>query len=103
MQTDAVDTSYITVSRTVATHGGDISVNAGEAGAALVTGTLDASNTEAGGTGGNIEVLGRDVVLGGDAVVDASGEAGVGTSTSGVTTRARGSGCSRGRRRWVRM
>ena len=87
---DGVDTSYIMVTDRVATHGGDISVDAGDTGAALVTGTLDSSNTDAGRTGGDIEVLGRDVVLAGDAVVDSSGDAGGGDINIGGDYQGKG-------------
>jgi filamentous hemagglutinin family protein len=68
----------IRVEDTVATKGGDISVDAGETGVSFVIGTLDASNLDEGRTGGDIEVLGEHVVVAGDALVDASGEAGGG-------------------------
>jgi hypothetical protein len=84
------DTSYVLVKDTVSTHGGDISVDAGDTGAALVTGTLDSSNTDAGRTGGDIEVLGRDVVLAGDAVVDSSGDAGGGDINIGGDYQGKG-------------
>ena len=86
----AQDTSYVVVQDTVSTHGGDISVDAGDTGAALVTGTLDSSNTDAGRTGGDIEVLGRDVVLAGDAVVDASGDSGGGDINIGGDYQGKG-------------
>jgi mucin-19 len=50
-----------------------------EGGTVVNTGTLDASNNNPGGKGGEIQVLGDKVGLGGSAVVNASGDAGGGT------------------------
>lgn len=75
---DPANMPSVMVDTTVTTRGGDISVDAGEEGAAAVTGTLDSSYTDRGGTGGDIEILGQHVLLLGDAEVDASGDAGGG-------------------------
>ncbi|MCK5359085.1 MAG: filamentous hemagglutinin N-terminal domain-containing protein, partial [Gammaproteobacteria bacterium] len=72
------------------TSGGDISIGAGETGSVLVTGTLDASNLDTGETGGNIEVLGDQVALAGEALLDASGDAGGGTIKVGGDYQGQG-------------
>ena len=62
----------------ISTGGGEISVDAGTAGGVVITGSLDASNHEAGQTGGDIEVLGQHIVIAGDARIDSSGDSGGG-------------------------
>ncbi|MCP4006777.1 MAG: filamentous hemagglutinin N-terminal domain-containing protein [bacterium] len=67
----------IAVRHTGSTRAGEISLDAGSEGVVGVSGTLDASNLEAGGTGGSVDVFGRHVGVFG-ATIDASGDAGGG-------------------------
>ncbi|MCK5361069.1 MAG: filamentous hemagglutinin N-terminal domain-containing protein, partial [Gammaproteobacteria bacterium] len=87
---EAVADLNTSIAGSIETSGGDISINAGETGSVLVEGTLDASNYEAGATGGNIEVLGDQVELAGDALLDASGDAGGGTVKIGGDYQGQG-------------
>ncbi|MEM7196206.1 MAG: filamentous hemagglutinin N-terminal domain-containing protein [Pseudomonadota bacterium] len=62
----------------VTTGGGDISVDAGADGTAVVDANIDSSDTTSGGTGGDIELLGFQIGIVNDSVVDASGDTGAG-------------------------
>jgi filamentous hemagglutinin family protein len=55
----------------------------GPGGTVVNSGVLDASGTGAGSTGGNVQMLGENVGLFGDARVDVSGDAGGGTALIG--------------------
>ncbi|TCS37534.1 filamentous hemagglutinin family protein [Paucimonas lemoignei] len=61
-----------------------------EGGNAQVSGTLDASGSGAGQTGGRIAVLGERVALTGNARLDASGDAGGGTINVGGSYQGKG-------------
>jgi len=74
----ATATPDITINGEVITAGGDIIVDSGPAGRSVVSGTLDAANRLGGQTGGDIQVLGSEVALSGEARIDASGDAGGG-------------------------
>ena len=67
----------------------DIEIAGGEHGRVELSGIVDAGALEAGGTGGTIDVTGRQIVLK-DATVDASGEAGGGTIQIGGERQGRG-------------
>ena len=64
--------------RSVANINGEIVLSGGEEGIVAVSGTLDASGTAAGETGGKVIVFGEKVGLFDDAAIDASGDAGGG-------------------------
>ncbi len=55
-------------------HGGQVHVDAGEHGTLLDSGNIDVSNSEPGGVGGTVHLLGEQVGLFGGAHVDASGD-----------------------------
>lgn len=59
-------------------HGGFVRVDAGESGTLLVTGDIDVSNSEPGGVGGTVHLLGEQIGLFGAAEVNASGHSGGG-------------------------
>ena len=65
--------------RSLVERNGKISLDGGERGVTLASGTLDVSGTAPGLKGGTAEVLGQHVGLAGDALVDARGDAGGGT------------------------
>jgi filamentous hemagglutinin family protein len=65
--------------RSLAQRNGRIVLDGGEAGATLVSGSLDASGQGSGQTGGAVSVLGYHVGLTDQASIDASGSAGGGT------------------------
>jgi filamentous hemagglutinin family protein len=72
----AGDTWSLAINHTGITRGRDIRLEAGS-GVVQVAGVLDAANLGANGVGGRIEVTGEKVAIG-DALLDASGEAGGG-------------------------
>jgi hypothetical protein len=69
-----------TISETgsLVSHGGHVHVDAGESGTLLNSGHIDVSNTDIGGMGGTVHLLGEQVGLFGDAEVNASGHSGGG-------------------------
>ena len=94
MARDVVDgainmTGYIQA-RSYETRNGEIVLDGGDTGTTLVTGTLDASGTGAGQTGGTVKVLGEQVALLGAARIDVSGDAGGGRALVGGAFQGRG-------------
>jgi len=69
--------------RSVVEQNGEIILMGGDAGIVSVAGTLDASGTDSGETGGTVKVLGEYIGLFDDAIVDVSGDAGGGTALIG--------------------
>ena len=63
---------------TIETGGGDVEIDGGEAGLVSIQASVDATNTAAGETGGDVSVTGQLVGLFDDAVIDASGHSGGG-------------------------
>ena len=59
-------------------EGGTVRLDAGPAGTLVDSGTIDASSSIAGQTGGSVDLLGKDVGIAGSAVVNVSGDAGGG-------------------------
>lgn len=74
----SVSAGSIDVSGTISADGGSLQFDAGPQGTLLVSGELDASGRTAGQHGGTIELLGSRVAVYGNAVIDASGDAGGG-------------------------
>lgn len=74
-----VNQSGVVRARSLAQRNGRIVLDGGDEGVTQVSGTLDASGKAAGETGGEIQVLGRDVQVIEHAQIDASGDAGGGT------------------------
>lgn len=74
----AGDYYSLAIRHTGTTRAQSIVAEGGEGGIVQVAGTLDASNGEAGGVGGSIDVLGDKVAVH-DALLDASGDAGGGS------------------------
>ncbi len=66
--------------------GGTVAIDAGANGTANVTGTIDASGSGAGTTGGMVAVAGQTVTLDHGALIDVQGPAGGGTVLFGGTT-----------------
>ena len=77
---DVTATHAATISDTgsLVSHGGQVHVDAGDHGTLLDSGDIDVSNSEPGGIGGSVYLLGRQVGLFGDAEVNASGHSGGG-------------------------
>ena len=86
----SINTDGIIEAKSVGTHNGNIVLGGGDAGTVEVAGTLDASGTTAGATGGTIQVNGAAVDLEATAKLDSSGAAGggkirVGSNAKGKT------------------
>jgi hypothetical protein len=77
---EVTGTHAVTISAngSLTSHGGDVHVDAGEFGTLLDSGRVDVSNSEAGGIGGTVHLLGEQVGLFGSAEVDAFGHGGGG-------------------------
>ena len=77
---DVTATHAATISATgsLTSHGGEVHVDAGESGTLLDSGRVDVSNSESGGIGGTVHLLGERVGLFSNAAVDASGDHGGG-------------------------
>lgn len=85
----AGDMYSLAVRNTGTVRAADIALQGGRGGKVEVSGTLDASNTAPGRTGGSVEVLGDRVALNG-ATIDASGTAGGGTVLVGGDYQGKG-------------
>jgi len=85
----AGDMYSLAIRNTGTVRGSDIALQGGRGGKVEVSGTLDASDTAPGRTGGHVEVLGERVVLDG-ATIDASGAAGGGTVLVGGDYQGKG-------------
>ncbi|NOZ10723.1 MAG: filamentous hemagglutinin N-terminal domain-containing protein [Gammaproteobacteria bacterium] len=88
--TNTSNQSEINVNGEIITDGGGITLDSGDTGTTLVYGTLDASNTDTGETGGDIRVLGDKVGITGEAKLDASGDAGGGEILIGGDFQGKG-------------
>ncbi|HYA41549.1 MAG TPA: YDG domain-containing protein [Syntrophobacteraceae bacterium] len=75
---EAINVGGLVEARSASMKDGAIVLNGGDSGVVDVAGTLDASGTSAGQTGGSIKVLGEKVALDDGARLDASGDAGGG-------------------------
>jgi filamentous hemagglutinin family protein len=69
---------------------GEVVLSGGGAGIVAVSGTLDASGSGAGQTGGTVKVLGEKIALAGTTAIDVSGEAGGGTALIGGNFQGKG-------------
>ena len=76
--------------RSIESRNGEIWLGGGNSGVVSVTGTLDASGTEAGQHGGTVKVLGDKVGLFADARVDVSGVGAGGTALIGGNWQGKG-------------
>ncbi|MBK7685198.1 MAG: filamentous hemagglutinin N-terminal domain-containing protein [Rhodocyclaceae bacterium] len=76
--------------RSLESRGGEIWLGGGSSGVVSVTGTLDASGTAAGQSGGTVKVLGDKVGLFGAASIDASGVGAGGTVLVGGNWQGKG-------------
>jgi filamentous hemagglutinin family protein len=85
-----INTSGIIEATTISEHNGEIVLDAGPTGTVSVTGVLDVSGRDAGETGGSISILGKTVVAGDGARLDASGDQGGGTVRIGGNFRGAG-------------
>lgn len=75
---NAIDMQGVAIANSVSSQGGEIILNAGN-GTANISGKLIASGQQPGLSGGSIMLLGNQVNLTGNALVDVSGDAGGGT------------------------
>lgn len=73
-----VNQTGVVRARGLSERGGRIVLDGGESGVTEVSGVLDASAPQAGGRGGEVQVLGHHVAVSGTAALDASGAAGGG-------------------------
>ncbi len=78
-----LNVSGVVRAHSVSEQNGVIVLDGGNAGVVSVTGSLDASGTGAGQSGGTVKVLGDKVGLFADASIDVSGDAGGGTALIG--------------------
>ena len=85
-----VNMDGIIQARSVAQVNGEIVLSGGEEGIVAVSGTLDASGTDAGETGGTVKVLGEKVGLFDEASIDASGDEGGGEILIGGNFQGKG-------------
>ncbi|MGH6994738.1 MAG: beta strand repeat-containing protein, partial [Stellaceae bacterium] len=76
---DAINVSGVVQAQSVSEQNGQIVLDGGSNGNVQVAGTLDASGTGTGQTGGTVKVLGSQVALNAGAKIDVSGDAGGGT------------------------
>jgi len=84
----AINMGGTVTARSVEKQGGKIVLKG--AGSVAVAGTLDASGREAGGTGGEVKVLGESVTLQATARVDVSGDQGGGVALIGGNVQGQG-------------
>lgn len=77
-RSSAVNVSGLVQANSLVERNGIISLSGGDNAKVAVSGTLMAAGNKVGTTGGNIEVIGEQVALLGEAQLDASGEAGGG-------------------------
>ena len=80
---NVIDMSGVIEARAATVAGGEIILSSGDGGQVAVSGTLDASGTGAGQTGGTVKVLGQNVALNAGASINVSGNAGGGTTLIG--------------------
>ncbi|MGH7222883.1 MAG: filamentous hemagglutinin N-terminal domain-containing protein, partial [Gemmataceae bacterium] len=74
-----INVSGVVQAQSVSQQNGEIVLNGGSTGAVQVAGTLDASGTGRGETGGTVKVLGNTVALASNSTINVSGDAGGGT------------------------
>jgi len=78
-----INTSGVIQARSVSQQNGQIVLDGGSNGTVQVAGSLDASGTSAGQTGGSVQVLGGTVNVASNTTIDASGDQGGGTISIG--------------------
>ena len=83
----SINTDGIIEAKSIGTQNGNIVLGGGDAGTVEVAGTLDASGTTAGSTGGTIAVNGASVELAATAKLDSSGAAGGGKILVGTNAK----------------
>ena len=74
-----INVSGVVQAQSVSQQNGQMVLNGGSTGTVMVAGTLDASGTGSGETGGTVKVLGNNVELASGSAVNVSGDAGGGT------------------------
>ena len=80
---NVINTAGVVQARSVSVEGGQIVLDGGSTGTVQVAGTVDASGTGAGQTGGSVTVLGQTVNVASNTTIDASGDQGGGTISIG--------------------
>lgn len=80
---NAINTTGLVSARAVEQQGGEIVLKGEDGGIVQVAGSLDASGTEAGQTGGRVQVTGEKIGLFNGTRINASGDAGGGTVVVG--------------------
>ncbi|MES2219298.1 MAG: hypothetical protein V4501_12920, partial [Pseudomonadota bacterium] len=86
---NVIDMQGVARAQSVAEQDGEIILSGGD-GDVSVKGTLDASGTATGSTGGTVKVLGNNIVLGSTANINVSGDAGGGNIIIGGDQRGMG-------------
>src|SRR5665213_2570284 len=79
----AINVKGVVAATAVSQQGGEIVLDGGDNGAVRVAGSLDASGTGTGQTGGTVQVLGQNVNLTKHATIDVAGDVGGGTALIG--------------------
>jgi filamentous hemagglutinin family protein len=87
---NVINTSGVIAATSVGSHGGRIVLAGGSEGSVAVSGSLDASGTQAGQHGGSVTVTGAAVSVAAGANIDVSGPAGGGEIALGSQGRASG-------------
>src|SRR5205085_894777 len=85
-----VNNTGIIRAKSLVERNGEIVLDGGNAGVVANSGTIDASGTDAGTTGGTVKVLGQHVALNDGTRMDASGDAGGGTVLIGGNFQGKG-------------
>ncbi|MCX7780347.1 MAG: filamentous hemagglutinin N-terminal domain-containing protein [Negativicutes bacterium] len=85
-----VNNTGVIKAQSVSSENGVIRLEGGPQGVVSVSGTLDASGKNGGGSGGTVKVLGDKVMLAGSAMLDASGDKAGGTVLVGGNWQGKG-------------
>jgi filamentous hemagglutinin family protein len=80
---NVINTGGVVRATSFAQRGGEIVLHGGDEGAVRVAGTLDASGRVSGASGGNVKVLGAEVVMEAGSRIAVAGDAGGGTALVG--------------------
>ncbi len=87
---NVINMSGVIRAETLTTANGQVILSGGDSGVVRVSGTIDATGTDAGETGGTVKLLGDTVALELDGLVDVSGDVGGGTVLVGGAFQGNG-------------
>ncbi len=87
---NVINMSGVIQARSLTTANGQVVLSGGDSGVVRMAGTIDASGTDSGETGGTVKLLGESIALDLGALVDASGDAGGGTVLVGGNFQGNG-------------